>query len=129
MDGRLRRRVIGQFADFGLLQVAGQPIRTEHQSVARLERLLEQVDLNLLSLSERPGDDVATRMVASIRRLEQPARDLLGDPGVVLGELGQAAVFDQVSATVADVRQEARPPWTSTANTVVITGRDCPWRT
>ena len=107
-------------ADVGVGEHAGQAVRAEEVEVARPHLHLAHVHQHVALAAEGAGDHVLERMGARLLLGEEARHHLLVDPGVVLGELVEAAVAQAVGPAVADVRHRgARAPSSRKPTTVV----------
>ncbi len=80
-----------------------QPVRTEEEEIAVLDRDRERVDVHLGVGSERARDHGPLWMRVRLLRREPSAPDEIGDEGVILGQLLEAPGAQAVRARVAHV--------------------------
>ena len=80
------------------------PVRAEQEAVARQPIDRDDVDPDAVLGTQRPGDDVTTRIPWRRVRVQAALADERGDEAVILGQLLQPAATRPVGTAVADVR-------------------------
>ena len=86
------------------LEVVAQAIRAEQEAIASSDGTHLDIDLDVLLVAERPGDDVPHLVMLGLLHRDQASLDLLVHERVILGQLLRTPVAHQVDATVTDVR-------------------------
>src|SRR5262245_25090723 len=106
---RLRRVGADELGDLGLGEGVVDAVAHLDDDVAGADVEREDVDADDQLDAEAAREHVSARMGPGRLGREQPVLHLLPHPGVILRELGQAAVAKQEEPTVADVRREQSP--------------------
>ena len=104
LAGRLlegRRHRVEEPLDLFVRHHRVQPVGADEGHVARLELLLDHVELDRLLRPHRLGDDVPERMALDLVRVQDAFPEGGRDPRVVLGHLRELAVPHEVAAAVA----------------------------
>jgi hypothetical protein len=86
-----------------IIHLIGQSIGTKEQEVPSPEPLLDEVHLDLRSLAQGSGDEIAIGVGFGLLLSDQARSQRLGHPGVVTADLTQRSLAKEVGPAIAYV--------------------------
>ena len=89
--------------DLAFRNLIAQSIGAKQDRVARLQCLIERIDLCLCAVPQAPRHHAAIHVVLCFLLGQQARCNLLGDPGVIARDLRAGAIPHQVGTTVTDI--------------------------